>query len=712
MKTSKFIINRASVSPALPVGWLVLIIILLSPFLSFAQGLTLYISPDGNDNWIGTETKPLKDLDGARNKIRQLKKTTDYDDTIRVIIKGGRYPLESTFVLAPEDGGTSSAPIVYEGAYGEKPVFSGGIPIEGFKETENGLWAVQIPEVGYWNWTFDQLYVNGKRATRAKSPNTGYFKIKEITEEVWIQGTGRNPEKAQQVVITEEEAANELSPLDKDALGEVVMTVFHHWNITKRHIDKFDPKDNKIYTSGEGMKPWNPWKPGKRFILENYLGALDSPGEWFLAGDGMLYYMPFPEEKIETATVYAPVLEQLVRIEGNPERSEYVEHVQFKNLHFQHSAYYLPKSGFEPYQAAITIDAAIELNGAKNIIFFNCQLDHTGGYGIWMNQGVSACEVKHTFLNDLGAGGIRIGELIIRKEEHLQTGSNILDNNIIQSGGFEFPPAVGILIGQSANNQITHNDISDFRYTGVSVGWVWGYAHSPAKGNKILYNHIHHIGWGVLSDMSGVYTLGISEGTEVSNNHVHHIFAYSYGGWGLYTDEGSTGIVMENNLVHHTKTGGFHQHYGKENILRNNIFAFSKMYKLQATRVEEHQSFSFTNNIVLYNKGVLFQGPWTKMKVKLDNNIYWNLDGDVDFKGKSFKNWKTNGYDHHSFVEDPQFKDPLNGDFNFRNKRIANKIDFKPFDYSTYGVYGSEEWKGKAKLPSRLIDEFNALFDE
>ncbi|RYD27178.1 MAG: right-handed parallel beta-helix repeat-containing protein, partial [Verrucomicrobiaceae bacterium] len=243
-------------------------------------------------------------------------------------------------------------------------------------------------------------------------------------------------------------------------------------------------------------------------------------------------------------------------------------------------------------------------------------------------------------------------------------------------------------------------------YTGVSVGWLWGYAESPGKRNTINLNHIHHIGDGLLSDLGAVYTLGLSQGTTVSGNHIHDVTALTYGGWGLYNDEGSTGILMENNVVTRTKNGSYHQHYGRENVLRNNILAFAELGQIQLTRAEEHLSFSLTGNIVLWRSGPALNGDGFKTgRVEMDRNLYWRTDGaPPDFAGMAFSVWQTTGHDRGSLVADPMFRDPVKGDWALDPASPALRMGFRPIDLSESGLYGDPAWiaKGRAAPDFRI----------
>ncbi len=626
--------------------------------------------------------------------------------------------MKEPLILTEEDGGTPAATVTYEARKGEKPVFYAGLALEGFTKVNDKLWKLQIPEVIRYNWYFEQLYVNGKRATRAKFPNEGFFKPRYVTETRLKSDTDHSYDlygdkrfhifALQQIALFPEQAAL-LYKLPPQQLQDAVFTFYHKWDNTRKKISWLSMKNTSVYMVGRGMQAWNRMNEETLFTIENVQSALDAPGEWFLEKKtGTLYYIPREGEKLSGLKCFAPAGEQFIIIRGT--ENKIVQNLRFINISFYGGGYTMPNEGNDPVQAAAFIEATIMADYAKNIEIINCEIAHTGTNAIWFRKHCADSKIEHCYLHDLGAGGVKLGEIKPTGTAQDITHHITIDNNILHSGGYVFPCAVGVVIFTASDNTVTHNDIADFQYTGVSVGWVWGYTPSYTKRNTIDFNHIHHLGWGVLSDMGGVYTLGLSEGTTVSNNVIHHIYAYTYGGWGLYTDEGSTGISMENNLVYACKSSAFHQHFGKGNIIRNNIFAMQIRAQLEATRTEDHIGFSFTNNIIYYNRGNLAGINWDKVNFLSDYNCYWDTRGrDIQVKNISFEDWQKTGKDIHSIIADPGFIDPSRNDFRLKDMSVASRINFKPFDYSKAGVYGDKAWKDLARLDPAITAKFDEM---
>ena len=290
-------------------------------------------------------------------------------------------------------------------------------------------------------------------------------------------------------------------------------------------------------------------------------------------------------------------------------------------------------------------------------------------------------------MHDLGAGGIRVGDIEMAEAIPHPCGGHIITDNHIHHIGLVNAPAVGILIMLSGQNQIAHNEIDHTFYTAISVGWTWGYGESPCQDNKVEFNHLHDLGQGMLSDMGGVYTLGIQPGTVVRNNLIHDVNVSVYGGWGLYTDEGSSGIVFESNVVYRCQSAGFHQHYGQANFIRNNIFAFNKEAELARTRIVTGTSFTFTNNIIYFDSGWLFSGNWGD-DLEMDCNIYFDTRSTNGNRQalEALRAWQKHGHDQHSLFVDPMFVSPRRDNFRLKPNSPALRLGFRQIDLSTVGV--------------------------
>ena len=669
-----------------------------------AEKLVLYVSPSGNDKWSGTiptalanrTDGPLASLEGAKMAVRKIRANA-HKDAVQVVFESGRYQISSPVIFGSEDSGYADGPVIYQAANGAEPVISGGVRIQGFKVRKDGLWEASIPTVASGKWYFEQLWVNGKRATRARTPNRGFLAMEKLVNDYTDPATSEKVDISRSGFVAKPEDIAPLLQLSSDELKDVQITTYSSWETARHHIHSLDSGKNIIRLASSAL-----WEfpmgnvNAPRYHIENLRSALDAPGEWFLGRDGVLLYKPLKGETPEKSVVFAPIADSFIQLDGDPAEKRAVENIQFRGLTFEHSQYLLPKDGYADGQAEVGINAVITAHNAKNIVFADCVIRHIGEYGIWFRDGSRDCKVSRCLMQDLGAGGVKIGEFAYTDNDDMLVKHITVDNNIIRGCGKVQTAGIGVLIGHSPDNQITHNEISDLYYTAISVGWSWGYGNSNAKNNKIEYNHLHHIGYGVLSDMGAVYTLGVSPGTTVNNNVVHDVTAHSYGGWGLYNDEGSTGIVLENNLIYNCNCGGYHQHYGQENHFTNNIIAYCGPAQVIRTRLEDHISFIFDHNILIFDSQPY--GGNIPGNLKIDNNLYYNSAGiNFKFAGKTFDEWKALGYDQNSIIADPMFRNPAKIDFRLKPGSPASKIGFQPFDYNKAGVYGDPAWKRMAR---------------
>ncbi len=666
-----------------------------------AAPLILYISPTGSDQATGDSTQtPLRTPQAATRRVRELRALPDNSARpVRVIFFQGTYTLEGPWVLSPEDSGSQAAPITYAASPQAKVTISGGRILPRWTVTERNhkpLWTVKVqPGDGSSKaWQPRELFVGSARRRLAREPNSGYFHVRDIPDAApnrsWTEGT-------RSFRYEELDRGAWSKAWSAGAGGECI--AFTRW------IDMYltiRPPD----TARDVATFLNPTifllQPGDPYFLQNRAEFLDAPGEWYMDPECVLSYIPMEGEQPESASAIIPVQARLLDLAGRPEAGRYVENISFEGLSFSHCRWWFGDSGgtgetwpstevvgFK--QAAWGVPGAVHADGARRIGFNNCEVSHVAGYGIELARGCTENTISRCRITDLGAGGIKIGEALVREPLGEKTTGNTIADSVIEDAGHLHRQAVGIWIGQSAGNTIAHNRITDIAYTGISIGWTWGYGPSAVGGNSVESNEIGFIGRRqtdaepVLGDMGGIYTLGGQPGTVIRGNYFHDIAGRSIA-WGIYFDEGSAGIVAENNLVMRTTHGSFHQHYGKDNILRNNIFCFGKEAQLWRTRNEDHTSFTLMHNIILAENDRLLAGDWSANYLS-DHNLFWRVDGaPPGFPGgKTLAQWQAEGHETGSVTADPRvdLSDPLRP--RIPSDSPARAVGFAPFDLSGVG---------------------------
>lgn len=512
----------------------------------------LYVSPDGGDDAPGTRERPLAGLSGARDRVRAMIED-GLDSDVVVRLRGGVYRLSEPVTFGPRDSGTAEYSITYAAAPGEEVVVSGGSPVTGWRRGEDGVWIARVKKGRH----FHQLYVNGRRAIRARTPN------RDDRPSRW---------QLRDAVLSEDLSTYTLT-LKPGTLkdwakpGEVEVMVSGNWAINRKRLQAVRPQEGVAvlappHTSG---LPWNAPRAGRWCYFENAREMLDRPGEWHLdRAAGLLSYMPREGEDMREARVIAPVADRLIRIQGTPQ--EPVRNLYFRGISFRHTGWTLPEGGYRGVQAChfgsagggssgsrwLRLPGAVRLDHARGCSFEDCELAHLGACGIELVTRCRDNTVRGCHVFDVAGNGIMIGGPTA--EENVPRG-NTVSRCRVHHCGARYHGGVGIWVGIAARTTVARNHVREMPYTGVSVGWQWNPQPTPCRENTVARNHIHEV-MKQLADGGCIYTLGLQPGTVIRGNHLHGVrrgpFAQGAPNNGMFIDQGSKGYLFERNVVYDT----------------------------------------------------------------------------------------------------------------------------------------------------------------
>ena len=281
-------------------------------------------------------------------------------------------------------------------------------------------------------------------------------------------------------------------------------------------------------------------------------------------------------------------------------------------------------------QAECDTGACVKIENSEGVVIEHCEFMHIFGYCVEVHGDVDRNidsvknKIQNNSIHDCFGGGIHLYQC----NECSVSNNKIANYGTIQGG------AVGILLRSPIQNCLVEkNTICYGLYSGISLGWRWGYVDTKpsaiCKNNTIVKNHIHHCMKKRSNDGAGIYLLGTDEGNVIANNIIHDINSRNEEeGYGVYLDEGSSYVRCRNNIVIACDISLL-IHYGYANEINNNIFAKSKKCALKYARQNgpstlEQLAFFAYNNVFIIDSGMMSKTVENGVFMMTKNLFYIN----------------------------------------------------------------------------------------
>ena len=552
----------------------------------------IWISPKGSDFNDGTRQSPKATLTSALRQAREWRRTEDnrIQGGITIYMEGGTYAFHEPVFIRPEDSGTKESPTIIRSVGDEKVILSGGICINGWKK-QGKVWVADVPAFNGRPLDFRQLWVNGKKAVRARDVED-FEKMNRIC----------SVDEKNEILYVPAVSIRRLIDNKGNLKAKYAEMVLHQmWCVANLRIRSVEVQGDsaaiRFHQPESRIQFEHPWpRPmvttdghNSAFYLTNARELQDVPGEWYHDIDARkVYYYPREGEKMQEAEVIVPAVETLVRVEGTLDRP--VCHIRFEKITFSYTTWMRPsEKGHVPLQAGMYLTdgyridpkmqrnylnhpldnqgwlgrpaAAVRVVAARQIDFERCRFEHLGSTGLDYEEAVQGGVVRGCLFRDIAGNGLLVGSFSpAAHETHLPYDpadrrevctQQQINNCYFTEIGNEDWGCLAIAAGYVGDVNIEHNEINEVPYSGISLGWGWTQTVNCMRNNRVHANLIHHYAKHMY-DVAGIYTLGSQPKSYVTENCVHSIYKPGYvhdpNHWFyLYTDEGSSFITVRDN---------------------------------------------------------------------------------------------------------------------------------------------------------------------
>lgn len=683
------------------------------------QALVFFVSPDGSDGNDGLNaTSPFRTPERARAAIAALKTQGNgtLPEEVSVSLGPGIYFLDATLTLSSADTDPERQ-VTWGAAVPGTATLSGAAPLSGWvQRNATNVWSTALP-AAFPQQLLRQLFdLNRTRYTLRQSTTLLYSAFFEDAQPV-------------RIVVD----SNDI-PWPASALRAARVVLWHCWSTSQSRLASWNP-DNATLTLGSPLDDRYCWANntagGRRYAIQNVLddpaGLL--PREFTYDPESRLVTVCLEHTAVAPPTLLAPLLSMVVDI------TEGAANVTLDGLVIAHTEAFLeetcmdvsyPGGGSCNAQSANDQDqVALQIGNSSDASILNVEVTLTGSHGIWVRGDAARTVIDRCWVHDIGAGGMRVGDgnsgdsTWPSPRAHAVTSGLVISNSTIAFMGAITAMGAGILLTDAANVRIVHNAVHDVSSIAISLGSDYGFGSATNYNNEVAFNHVYNVGLGQLSDMGCIYNLGVVANSSWHHNLCHDVQSFDYGGWGLYADEGTSSLLMRDNIIHSTKSAAYHQHYGVDNEVTNNVLAFPVRWYCNATlmpncddaAVRSSQqppgggthsisSFSFHTNIILLQNAsatLLYarNAPPGMSNMTFDNNTYWSSalpPGNLTFPSNTnldetltFAQWQAVGYDAHGGVDDPQFVNAQGFDFALNTGSPAIARGFMSINISGVG---------------------------